>query len=200
MKHKIKALMIALAIVLPLNIFAAENAEVNVSKSVIEWEGKKVTGAHNGTVSLKSGFVSLEKGALVGGEFLIDMTSIKNLDLTDAETNAKLVGHLKSDDFFSVSSHPTAKLVIKNVAPISNAKKGEANYTITADLTIKGITNQIKFPAIVTVTGKSAYAWAKFTIDRSKWNVKYGSGSFFDNLGDKVIYDDMNFVVKLFTK
>ncbi|AKD03522.1 YceI family protein [Pontibacter korlensis] len=169
--------------------------KVDVAKSDLKWHAKKVTGEHMGNIALKSGDIQVSGNKVVGGTFVIDMNSITCSDIKDAEYNGKLIGHLKSDDFFSVEKHPTATFKITNVKPVANAAAGKPNATVTGDLTIKGITNQVSFPATVSVKDGVASAKADVTIDRSKFDVRYGSKSFFDNLGDKAIYDD--FVVSL---
>ena len=159
---------------------------VNVEESTITWTGKKVTGSHTGTINLQSGNLDFENGALVGGSFTIDMNTIVCTDLGEGGAR-KLEGHLKSDDFFGVAENPTAGLTITGV----EAGEEAGTYNITADITIKGITKPISFTANV---GESN-ATATVTIDRSEFNVRYGSGSFFDNLGDKTIYDDFELVL-----
>lgn len=171
--------------------------KVDTKKSVVKWEGKKVTGQHNGTINIADGTLTVENNKLTGGQFAMDMNSITNEDLTDASYNAKLVGHLKSDDFFSSEKHPKATFKITKVTPIANAKDGENNYEITGDLTIKGITNSVSFPANVKIAGNKAEAVATVVVDRTKWDVRYGSGKFFEGLGDKMIYDDFTLNVKL---
>ena len=169
--------------------------KVDVTKSDLKWHAKKVTGEHMGNIALQSGQMLVNGNKIVGGTFVIDMNSITCSDIKDAEYNGKLVGHLKSDDFFSVEKNPTATFKISSVKPVANAAAGKPNATVTGDLTIKGITNQVSFPATVSVKNGVASAKADVTIDRSKFDVRYGSKSFFDNLGDKAIYDD--FVVTL---
>lgn len=169
--------------------------KVDVAKSDLKWHAKKVTGEHMGNLALQSGQMLVNGNKIVGGTFVIDMNSITCSDIKDAEYNGKLVGHLKSDDFFSVEKNPTATFKINSVKPVANAAAGKPNATVTGDLTIKGITNQVSFPATVSVKDGVASAKADVTIDRSKFDVRYGSKSFFDNLGDKAIYDD--FVVTL---
>lgn len=162
---------------------------VDVVSSKIEWVGKKVTGKHTGTIMLKSGVLEMdERGNLVSGKFEIDMTSIKCTDLT-GDTAAKLEGHLKSDDFFGVRNYNTAMLDVKRF--VSNGTPGE--YKAIADLTIKNITKEIKF----YVTANESGARANVTVDRTDFDVRYGSGSFFDNLGDKTIYDDFDLMINL---
>ena len=165
------------------SVFAATQ-KVDVTKSTVNWTGKKVTGEHHGTIAIKEGNLDVVKGKVTGGKVVIDMQSIVDLDLTDAGYNAKLVGHLKSDDFFSVASFPTAELVVTFV------ESNENSLTFTGNLTIKGITNPATFTATSSRDGKNTTYKGTLTIDRSKYNVRYGSKSFFNNLGDKVIYDE----------
>ena len=163
---------------------------VNTSESQIEWIGKKVTGEHQGTFSLKSGTLNIEDGMIQSANLIIDMTSIMVTDEgMDDETKGKLKGHLSSPDFFNIPEHNTAAFQLTTFKPM----KGEngANYEISVKLTIKGITQDISFPAKVDMTKGSVSATGSLVIDRSKWDIRYGSGSFFDDLGDKVIYDDV---------
>ncbi|WP_336093947.1 YceI family protein [Leeuwenhoekiella sp. CH_XMU1409-2] len=160
--------------------------KVSVKSSSITWVGKKVTGKHSGTIDLKDGFFEMENGSITGGEFVIDMNSIACTDL-EGDSKGQLEGHLKSDDFFGVENHPTAKLVI------TNAVKDGNSYTVTGDLTIKETTAPISFD--LQQAGDNFTT--TLTIDRSKYNVRYGSGSFFDNLGDKTIYDDFTLDINL---
>ncbi|MGF1637051.1 MAG: YceI family protein [Cyclobacteriaceae bacterium] len=169
-----------------------ETYTADVKKSEIKWHGKKVTGEHNGTIQLQDGDIMVENGKLTGGKFAINMGTISNDDITDADSKAKLEGHLKSDDFFGVEKHPKATFVITSVTP-----KSGAEYTVKGDITIKGKTQSIEFPATVAVKGKEVHANAKIVVDRSKFDVRYGSGSFFDGLGDKMIYDDFTLDISL---
>ncbi len=174
--------------------------KLDPAASVIKWEGSKklVKSAHYGTVQLKAGEVQMTGDALTGGTFEIDMASIHSEDLANApKDKAKLEGHLKNDDFFAVDKHPTATFRITNVKPLKAAKIGEPTHEITGDLTIKGKTNSVTFPAVVASVAGKTEAKAKIVIDRTKWDVRYGSGKFFDNLGDKVINDDIKFDVSL---
>jgi polyisoprenoid-binding protein YceI len=158
---------------------------VNVAESKVTWLGKKVTGEHTGTIQLLSGGMQFNDDKLVGGSFEIDMRSIENTDLENEEYKQKLVGHLKSDDFFGVEKYPTATMKITDVE-----QKTSSKYHVTGDITIKGITKSIVFPVEVSLLDTKAVASASITIDRSEFDVRYGSGSFFDDLGDKMIYDD----------
>ncbi|VAW12156.1 Rhodanese-like domain protein [hydrothermal vent metagenome] len=164
-----------------------EKKEVKTETSIVTWKAYKVTGSHVGTLALKEGSLLFDEGKLTGGEFVIDMTSIASTDL-EGEDKGKLEGHLKSDDFFGVESHPTAKLVFTSVEA-----SGKNSYEVVGDLTIKGITKAVTFD--ISVYGSKATATMK--VDRTQYNVKYGSGSFFENLGDKTIYDEFDLVVDL---
>lgn len=168
-------------------VTGTESKPVNTTKSVINWKGYKVTGSHYGTVNVKSGNLDMNEGKLVGGKIVVDMSTITCGDL-EGEWNGKLVGHLKSDDFFGVAKYPDAVFTIQRAV---EAAAGE--YTVTGDLTIKNITHPIKFKAYL----KDGMATTKVTIDRSKYDVRYGSGSFFDNLGDKTIYDEFELEISL---
>ncbi len=190
MKKSVFLLAFAL-VAFAFSSIAQKTVTVDNAKSTIEWKGAKVGGSHEGTIDLKSGKLKFKDNDLVGGTFVIDMTSITNTDL-EGEYKGKLEGHLKSDDFFGVEKYPTAKLEITSVTP-----QGPGKYKIEANITIKGTTKPIKFNADVLEADGVLTASADLTIDRSEFNVKYGSGSFFDNLGDKVIYDDFDINVKL---
>jgi len=121
----------------------------------------------------------------------LDMTSISDEDITDKEGNGKLIGHLKSADFFNVEKYPTAKFEIGKMTPNTKAV-GKDNYNVTGKLTIKGITKDVTFPATVVIAGSKLTANADFKLDRTLWDIKYNSGKFFDSLGDKMIHDDFD--------
>lgn len=161
--------------------------EIKVENSKVIWKGYKVTGSHQGTIALQSGNLTFEADKLVGGEFVINMTTITNTDL-EGDYKGKLEGHLKSDDFFGVTTFPTATLVFKDVK-----SNGKNSYAVTGDLTIKGIKNTVSFD--ISIYGGKATASVK--IDRTKFDVRYGSTSFFDNLKDKAIYDEFDLVTDL---
>ena len=187
-------------IIVGIAVFAssvlAQSYTIDASKSTVNWHGEKVTGEHTGTIQLKSGALNVD-GYKMTGEFQIDMTTIANTDIGSDEMRGKLEGHLKSDDFFSVASHPTATFKITKTSPLKEREGSKANFRITGDLTIKGITHEISFPAHVETSEGGVMAKAKVTIDRSKWEVRYGSGTFFDNLGNKLIYDDFHLELAL---
>ena len=162
-------------------------------ESKVTWNGKKVAGEHSGNINLKGGELLVANDQVVGGTFAIDMTTITNTDIASAEDNGKLVGHLKSDDFFGVDKHPTATFTITKITPIANAAAGAANYNVEGDLELKGKTNPVSFPATISVENGVATAKADVTVDRTQYDIRYGSDSFFDNLGDNAI--DNNFTV-----
>ena len=172
-------------------------AEVSVdtSESYVTWKGYKVTGSHYGKVKLKEGNLAYENGQLVGGGFTIDMSTIGVEDLEGSYAQ-KLEGHLKSPDFFGVEKYPTADFVITKV--ISRGTPG--SYKVIGDLTIKETTKEIKFNAQIDEKEGKKVATADITVDRSEFDVRYGSGSFFDNLGDKTIYDEFELTVNLVSK
>lgn len=179
---------IALALVALVSFATtAQTKKVDAAKSTINWVGKKVTGAHEGTIAIKEGNLVFKGKKVVNGNFIVDMTTINTTDLS-GKGKTNLDGHLKSDDFFGVEKFPTANLVFKSIG-----EKGKGVYAVTADLTIKGITHPIKFD--LTVGTNSASTTLK--IDRTKYDIKYGSGSFFSDLGDKTINDEFELTVKL---
>lgn len=161
--------------------------EINTSKSSVEWKAYKVTGSHKGTVTIKSGYLTFDDNKLSGGSITIDMTSINTTDLSGDYKN-KLDGHLKSDDFFSTQKYTTSTLTFTKVK-----LKGKNAYEVKGKLTIKGITKPVKF--IISIYGNKATASLK--VDRTKFNIKYGSSSFFGNLKDKAIYDEFDLVADL---
>lgn len=183
----LKTIAIALLVAFGTTVATAQTKKVDTSKSSINWVGKKVTGEHSGTVNLKEGNLIFKGNKLAGGNFTVDMTSLTATDIS-GDYKAKLDGHLKSEDFFGTEKFPTSTLVFKKIA----AKAGGV-YTVTADLTIKGITSPVTFD--ITVKGNTATS--KLTIDRTKYGIKYNSKGFFDSIGDKAIYDDFELTVNL---
>ncbi|MCF2517773.1 YceI family protein [Dyadobacter sp. CY351] len=165
---------------------------VDTQKSKLVWNAKKVTGEHSGLVPIKSGTLLVDAGKLKGGNFEIDLKDLTVTDLKDPEYNKKLTTHLKGEDFFAVEKHPTGKLNITSVTP-----SGANKYNVKGKLTIKGITEDVAFPAEVTTTGKNLTANAKIAIDRTKYGIKYNSKTFFSAIGDKAIDDTFNLDVSL---
>lgn len=189
-----KFVLIAMLCVLS---FAAEaqKTDIDLKQSKLEWTGKKLGGEHYGNIQLSSGYLTFVKNKLTGGAFQMDMTSITCVDITDEKSNRRLVDHLKSEDFFSVTRFPTSKFVITKVEP-----KSANEYSITGNLTIKEKTNPIIFTANVNTLDKQTTAEATLVFDRSKYDVKFGSQSFYENLGDKLVYDDVDISITLTLK
>lgn len=176
---------------------AAVNAQtynVDPATSTVKWVGKKVTGQHDGTINVKSGTVTFDKGMLTGGTLVMDMTTIKVLDLKDAKMNSDLTGHLNSDDFFSTAKHKEATLVVKS------AKAAGKETEVTGDLTIKGITKPVTFKVAVKSDKTTASATGKIVIDRTQFEIKYGSASFFKGLADKAIDNNFELTVDVKAK
>lgn len=187
MKNRILKGAAAAVVILTTLAFTSLNKEINIKESKVTWKGEKVTGSHTGTIQLKEGHFLVEDGNPIGGEFVMDMTSLISTDLS-GESKGKLEGHLKSDDFFGIEKYPTSKLVITSIS-----KKADGVYGAVGDLTIKNKTNKVTFD----LNWKENSASTSLSIDRSKYDVRYGSGSFFDNLGDKTIYDNFDLAVDL---
>ena len=159
---------------------------IPVTAATIEWKAYKIAYERWGTIELESGELDFEDGILTGGNFVVDMTTIKVTSLEGGK-KANLEKHLRSDDFFGVKQYPNATMVITAV------EKNSDGYNVTGDFTIKGQTHPVIFP--MSIDGNMAIA--KVKIDRSKYNVRYGSDSFFDNLGNRAIYNEFDLNVEL---
>ncbi|WGK63858.1 YceI family protein [Croceiramulus getboli] len=186
MKTTIKSVFILALALATASFTTTMKKTIDTSASQIDWVGKKITGKHTGTLQFSEGYLEMEGDQITGGKFVVDMTSLEVTDLK-GDSKAKLEGHLTSDDFFGIANHPTATLVIKN------GTKTDNGYYVNGELTIKGTTEPIAFE--LNMNGNTATA--AFEVDRTKFNVRYGSGSFFDNLGDNTIYDDFELTVNL---
>ncbi len=174
-----------------------ETFVVTSAESSLKWLAKKVNGQHDGTVPFKKGELTFDGKSLKGGSFELDLSGLTVADIKEEGTNQKLVNHLKSTDFFDTENHPTATLVIVSATP--DAKDASA-YTIKGNLTIKGITKEISFPAKVFNKGKEIAAYANFDIDRTQFDIKYRSKSFVSDIGNKMIEDLFNVDVRLVAK
>jgi polyisoprenoid-binding protein YceI len=196
-KNYVASIFVLLGVLFPLSLMSQQiqSYSLGIDKSTIKWTGRKILGSHHGYVGFKTGYIKAEGNRIIEGAFEVDMSTISVRDIEDKEMNQKLVKHLKSEDFFSVDKFPTAKFLITHVTQIKNAKSNESNFAITGKMTIKGITHTVVFPALVKAEGNVIRAKAKFEIDRTKFDVRYKSGSFFENLGDNLIYD--NFTLEL---
>jgi polyisoprenoid-binding protein YceI len=173
-----------------ITIAAQDRLTVDTVQSRLLWLGEKVIGQHTGTINLKSGWLTWKDNKIVSGEFEIDMTTLK-----DSEHNEKLEGHLKSDDFFGVEKFPVSTLVIAGSTPFD---KGSG--VITGSLTIKGITNPVEFKATSQKKDDGLWFYAIIILDRTKYNIRYGSGDFYDNLGDKTIFDEFKLKVSVLVR
>jgi len=186
------ALIMASSFISKNNKATATTYQVDLVQSTLKWIGKKVTGEHTGNVKISSGSLTVNNNSITAGAFDIDLSSITSTDVTDPASNAKLIGHLKSDDFFSVTKFPKASFVISTVK-----LKEKDQYDITGNLTIKGITKPITFPASIKIDANTVSATAKITVDRTKYDIKFRSTSFFSDLGDKAIDNDFILDLKL---
>ncbi len=185
------------AILSVLTLFAiatkphTDQIRVNSENSTVKWTGSKIAESHEGTIKIQKGVLGIQHGTLVGGQISIDMSTITNTDM-EGRMKQRLEWHLKNKDFFNVEEFPLATITI------TNSVRGSGNsYKIMANLTIKGITHPISFAADVNVNGKNFLATAKIKIDRTKWDIKYNSGNYFKDLGDKLILDEVEFDIYL---
>lgn len=189
----------SLAAVIALGSVAFKSVEtatykVDLEASKIAWKAYKVTGQHEGFVNIKSGGLEYTDGILTGGNFVIDMSSIDCTDL-EGKWKDKLVGHLNSEDFFSTEKFPTSTFTITKATP-----QGPGKYKVEGDLTVKEITKSIRFVTNIEESDDAMTATADIELDRSDFEVKYGSSTFFGNLGDKTIYDNFDMSVTLVAK
>lgn len=195
MKTKIALSIIAIASYIAFAFTSIKhntNYSVDTKTTTATWLAKKVTGQHTGSVSISSGSIITEHGAILGGSFEFDMTTISCSDLTDKGYNDKLIGHLKSDDFFSVEKNPKATFELTK----ATLKSGN-DFDIVGKLTIKGITNEITFPAMIKMDANTIVTVAKIMVNRTKFDIKYGSANFFASIGDKAINDDFELNVNI---
>lgn len=179
---------------------SSKEFKVDVAASSLKWKGTKLGGEHFGTINIQSGAINLENDVIKAGSFMVDMNSIVVDDIKEEEYNTKLKNHLASPDFFNIASFPTSKFEITSAEKLAAADDKGNNYTISGNLTIKDISKNISIPAKVDIQEGSFYAVAVFSIDRTEWDIKYNSGKFFKNLGDKLINDAIEFELDLKAK
>ncbi len=175
------------------DVTGAATYTADASASTIAWKGTAPTKSHNGTISVSEGSLAMDGGKLTGGNFIIDMNSIVCLDIENEEYNGKLVGHLKSADFFDVENNSFSAFAITGV------EDKDGKTMVKGNLTMKGIKKNIEFPATLSVEGDAvSFTSEAFTIDRTEWDIKYNSGKFFEDLKDKLINDniELSFTVK----
>lgn len=189
---KISIILLLAFITVPV-MNAQQKYVANTGASTINWEGQKIIGSsHIGTINLKSGWLQVDGNTISGGNFVIDMNSIRNNDLKDNASKDRLVGHLKSDDFFGVEKYPVSKLVITGGSEFT-----DNTARVRGNLTIKDATHPVEFTVRVSKNGNSLVYTAQIAFDRSQYDVRYGSGKFFSNLGDNAIKDEILLDVKL---
>ena len=180
-------------------ITANDTLFVDIENSDIDWIGRKVTGEHSGTLNPSDGFVIWNGKSITGGKITFDMTSIQNTDIESREWKEKLEKHLMAEDFFFVDSFPHANLEIKNHRQTVD-ESSEVNNQIIANLTIRGITHEIIFPLEISQSKSIFYAEGTIDINRTLFNIQFNSGTFFENLGDRMIYDNFTIQFSLQTK
>jgi len=168
------------------------NFQIQQESSTVNWTGKKVLGLHTGSINVANGYIEIKDKAITSGEIVIDMTSITITDIADKKIHDDFLGHLQNDDFFSVDKFKTAKLTVSGSSKIETNK-----CIIDGNLTIKDITHPVSFIATVEVFTDFLHSLGEIVIDRTLYNIRYGSGKFIDNLGDKLIYDDFVLQFKL---
>ncbi len=166
--------------------------QIQQVSSTVNWTGKKVLGLHTGSINIADGYIEIANNHISGGEIQIDMTSIVITDIQDKKTNQDFLEHLLNDDFFSVDKFETSKLVITGSSLLEKNK-----LNVDGILTIKDISHPISFIATVEVFTNMLHSLGELVIDRTKYNIRYGSGKFIENLGDKLIYDDFVLQFKL---
>lgn len=166
--------------------------QIQQASSTINWTGKKVLGLHTGSINIANGFIEIVNNNILGGEIQIDMTSIVITDIEDKKTNQDFLAHLLNDDFFSVDKFKSAKLTINGSSKIETNK-----FKIDGNLNIKDISHPISFISSIEIFTDTLHSLGEMVIDRTLYNIRYGSGKFIDNLGDKLIYDDFVLQFKL---
>ena len=190
-----KIFLVFLSFFLLQTVAFAATYQVDTTNSKVRWIGTKVAGQHDGHIFFKSGTVEFEGGSLVGGSAIIDMSSITCHDIKNATYNKKLVDHLKNDDFFATDKFPTAELEIVAINSL-----GGNDYEVVGNFTIKDKREQIVFKASVVPNGDLLQATAKVKIDRTTFDIRYGSGKFFQNLGDRMIQDEFTLEISVLAK
>ena len=181
------------------NYSDAKELKLDLNQSSVTWLGKKVTGQHTGTVKISDGNIYLKDNKLVGGTVKVDIRTLEDSDLaSDPDSKKKLETHLKSDDFFNAEKYPFTTFVINSVEESKDPAKPK--YIVKGDLTIRDVTKGVSFPANIDINGNNVTAEINADIDRTDFGLKYGSGKFFESLGDKAISDMFNIKIKIVAK
>ena len=200
MKKAILALFVAIASVAAVQAQLADGKYIlDFNKSSIVWSAKKVTGSgHTGTVRVSSGVIYVKGNAGITGKVKIDMNAMVITDISDAGTNANFLNHLKAEDFFNTVVFPDAMFEVTSVQ-VAKGNNG-TTHNVNGNMTIKGITKALSFPAKITGGGNQVFVEGSVGVDRSQFDVKYGSSTFFDSLGDKAINNDIRLTFNLVAK
>ncbi len=173
----------------------------NTEATTIEWLGTKPSGTHFGTFPLQKGSLIVNNNSIVGGEMVMDLNALTVRDIEDPKMNQMLVRHLKSADFFAVDSFPTATFVISSVKPLEQQSMIEGinvTHTVEGNLTLRGTTRSVSFPANITMDANSIKAQTpNFIINRTNWRANYGSKSIFANLKDNFIHDEVSLKINI---
>jgi polyisoprenoid-binding protein YceI/rhodanese-related sulfurtransferase len=173
---------------------------IDIKKSKIDWTGRNLMGAHTGTIYLREGCIEVEGGHPVRGSFVVDMNTMTNSDIEENDMRQMLIAHLKSDDFFDTEHFPDAQFRLSKITVLPEAKPGSPNCEVCGDLTMKGVSGDLAFRAILGQTAEGLLAAdAHFDIDRTRWNVLYGSGKFYEKLGKHLVHDEISLALKLVT-
>ncbi len=195
MKKLLMGFIVGLVAFGSVNASASGKRTIDTAASSVDWVGKKVTGQHNGKVAIKSGSVTFDGTTLKAASIEMDLTKITCADIKNPKWNKKFIDHLKDDDFFSVHKFPVATFVLKK----ASAPKGGI-YKLEGDLTMKGQTHSIAFELKVASAGTKLKATGTVIVDRTLWGIRYKSGKFFPDIGDKMIYDNFELEMSLVTK
>jgi len=173
--------------------------KVDLKQSKMLWTGYYLFsfGEHRGRIELSKGEIQIDNQRITGGYFDIDMKSIKDLDMPEADGGKDLENHLMSEDFFAVDKFPAARFEITKVEKIKDATTGNPNYEITGDLLVKEVKNSLTFPAFITFKENRIEARGKFKLDRTKWGIHYNFGKIFADVGDGAISDAIAIEIEL---
>ncbi len=198
-RQPLEGKQVAATIVSPVPL-AEKVYRVDAGKSLVEWTGRNIAGKHSGTIAVSGGEIRTEHGNFSSGVVTLDMKSITDTDIEDKAMRAMLEAHLKSEDFFDVEKFPVAKFLLSEMKPIPGSTPGMPNYTVSGALAMKGTEYPVDFPAAIGTNEGAVVAQAVFEIDRTKWNVFYGSGKFFERLGKHLVSDLIAIQLKLVAK
>lgn len=178
---------------------APRRYSVDTDNSVVEWVGRNPNSHHTGSLHLSEGTLDARETPITG-RFVIDLKSIRNTSLEGDELQPVLLAHLLSDDFFWADRFPTAAFTLERLIPIEGSHLTTPNHTVEGALEMMGISVYLQFPAtLTTLSDQRLSAEAHFDIDRTHWNIIYGSSRFFDHLGMHVVFDLISVQLKLVT-